>query len=108
MQVWAPVEAPTLTPTKQTLLEVQKNLTEEKPVFDSKGLCLITDKFASYREYCNILYPLLMHELWADVYKNYIQEKKTIFCVPNRTLSFAKKRLYQCNCGRLVKRPLLQ
>jgi hypothetical protein len=48
---------------------------EEPPVFDAKGLRLRTNKFASFKEYCNIFYPLLMHELWANVFKDYMQNK---------------------------------
>ena len=48
---------------------------EEPPVFDAKGLRLRTNKFANFKEYCNIFYPLLMHELWANVFKDYMQNK---------------------------------
>ena len=48
---------------------------DEPPVFDAKGLRLRTNKFANFREYCNIFYPLLMHELWANVFKDYMQTK---------------------------------
>ena len=48
---------------------------DEPPVFDTKGLRLRTNRFANFKEYCNIFYPLLMHELWANVFKDYMQNK---------------------------------
>ncbi len=55
-------------------LEEQKKQVQEPPVWSTSTLKMRTDKFANYREYCNVFYPLLMHELWAEVFKEFMQE----------------------------------
>ena len=38
------------------------------------GYCL---DLATYRDYCNSFYPLLMHELWNTVFDDYMETKNT-------------------------------
>ena len=62
---------------KTAWLEEQANLKEEPPV-QGTGIALshVPPVFASYRDYCNTFYPLLLHDLWASVYRDYEEFSK--------------------------------
>jgi hypothetical protein len=54
-------------------LEEQKRLKEAPPVHGQWELNHKTQVFANYADYCRTFYPLMLHELWSSMYKDYVQ-----------------------------------
>ena len=64
----------------------QENNEEAPPVSEQLGpLCHVTPLFKNYQNYCNTFYPLMLHELWEHVYKEYTKghTNQVIACVTN-------------------------
>lgn len=53
-------------------LKEQEKLSNAPPVQGSDmKLCHVPPLFAKYQDYCNTFYPLQLHEIWANIYKEY-------------------------------------
>ena len=76
------------------MAEQQKHEKHEKkgkeppvpPVSEQLGpLCHVPPLFKNYDNYCNTFYPLMLHELWEHVYKDYKSgcTEQVIACVTN-------------------------
>lgn len=67
----------------------QKNQKEAPPVQGDRLKCShVTPMFSSYRDYCATFYPLMLHELWETVYRDYLNPgyggvPEIIVCVTN-------------------------
>jgi len=59
-------------------LEEQKDQKNEPPVVDPSTMCVnkVPSVFVTYNDYCNTFYPLLLKELWAGMYQEYLEQYK--------------------------------
>ena len=67
------------------MAEQEKN-SDAPPVSEQLGsLCHVTPLFKNYQNYCNTFYPLMLHELWEHVYRDFTKgyTSQFIACVTN-------------------------
>ena len=60
-------------------LEEQK-LQKEEPEVEGKGwqINAVPSVYSSFKDYCNVVYPLMMHELWSTVFRDYVDQQSPI------------------------------
>ena len=54
-------------------LKEQKRLQKPPPVQGALDINHVTPKFSNYEDYKNVLLPLMLHELWNEIYENYVK-----------------------------------
>ena len=60
-------------------LEEQKRQKDE-PGVEGKGwqINAVPSVYSSFKDYCNVVYPLMMHELWSAVFREYVDQQAPI------------------------------
>ena len=60
-------------------LEEQKHQKDE-PEVEGKGwqINAVPSVYSSFKDYCNVVYPLMMHELWSTVFRDYVDQQLPI------------------------------
>ena len=75
--------------TWQPVWLVEQEKQDQAPPVEGNRLrcCHVPSVFTNFKEYCNTFYPLMLHELWASVYKDYKELKAQcpvmLACVTN-------------------------
>ena len=67
-------------------LTEQENNSDAPPVSEQLGrLCHVTPLFKNYNDYCATFYPLMVHELWEHVYRDFSNgwNNQIVACVTN-------------------------
>jgi hypothetical protein len=59
-------------------LEEQK-LQKDEPGVEGKGwqINAVPSVYSSFKDYCNVVYPLMLHELWSTVFKDYLDQQSS-------------------------------
>merc|ERR1719273_919969 len=60
-------------------LDEQKNQRDE-PEVEGKGWQLnpVPSVYSSFKDYCNVVYPLMLHELWSSVFRDYSDQQAAV------------------------------
>ena len=60
-------------------LEEQKNQRDE-PEVEGKGWQLnpVPSVYSSFKDYCNVVYPLMLHELWSSVFRDFSDQQAAV------------------------------